>query len=121
MVQRPALHPGEDRAVEGLRVLLAAEHEPGARPGERLVRVDVTKSQCGTGFGWSPAATRPGEVRHVAEEVRADLVGDRAEALGLDRARVRRAAADDQLRPVLLREPRGTSSKSTRLVSRSTP
>ena len=42
---------------------------------------------------------------HVAEEQGADLVGDRPELVRLDRARVRRAAADDQLRPVLLREP----------------
>ena len=38
VVQRPALHPGEDRAVDRLRVLLAAEDEPRARPGQRLVR-----------------------------------------------------------------------------------
>ena len=41
---------------------------------------------------------------HVAEQQRAHLVGDLAEPVGLDRARVGRAAADDQLRPVLLRE-----------------
>ena len=35
--QRPALHAREDRAVERLRVLLGAEDEAGARPGERLV------------------------------------------------------------------------------------
>ena len=45
-----------------------------------------------------------GEVRHVAEQERADLVGDLAELVGLDGARIGGAAADDQLRPVLLRE-----------------
>ncbi len=44
-----------------------------------------------------------GEVGHVAEEKRADLVGDLPKAVGLDRARVGRAAADDQLRPALVR------------------
>jgi hypothetical protein len=43
------------------------------------------------------------EVRHVAEEQGSDLVGDLPEAIRLDDARVRRRAAHDQLRPVLLR------------------
>ena len=30
VLERPALQPGEDRAVDRLRVLLAAEDEPGA-------------------------------------------------------------------------------------------
>ena len=47
---------------------------------------------------------QPGEVGHVTEQQRADLVGDCAEAVGLDRPRVCRAAADDQLRAVLLRD-----------------
>ena len=41
---------------------------------------------------------------HVAEQQRIDLVGDLAEAVGLDRAGVGGAAADDQPRPVLLCE-----------------
>ena len=45
-----------------------------------------------------------GEVRHVAEQQRADLVGDLPELVGLDGARIGGPAADDQLRPVLLRE-----------------
>ena len=76
--------------------------KPARGPASVLCVVEVTKWQSLTGFGCSPAATRPGEVRHVAEQQRADLVGDLAEAVGLDRARVGRAAADDQLRPVLL-------------------
>ena len=51
-----------------------------------------------------PGGDEPGEVRHVAEQVRTDLVGDLAEALGLDHPRVRRASADDELRPVGLRQ-----------------
>ena len=43
-----------------------------------------------------------GEMRHVAEQVGTHLVGDLPEAVGLDRPRIRGAAADDQLRPVLL-------------------
>jgi len=43
-------------------------------------------------------------VGHVAEEQSVDLVGDLPEPIGLDRTGVGRAAADDQLRPMLLGE-----------------
>ena len=36
--ERTALHPGEDGAVDRLRVLLLAQDEPGARSRQRLVR-----------------------------------------------------------------------------------
>ena len=62
---------------------------------------------------------QPGDVRHVAEEERANLVRDLAKR-SASIVRVGRCAADDQLRPVLLRQA-PTSPKSIRLVSRSTP
>ena len=77
--------------------------KPARGPASVLCVVEVTKSQCSTGIRLQPGGDEPGEVGHVAEEQRADLVGDRAEAVGLDRARVRRTAADDDLRPRLLR------------------
>ena len=77
--------------------------KPARGPASVLCVVEVTKSQCGTGFGCRPGGDEPGEVRHVAHQHRPDLVGDLAEPVGLDRARVRGAAADDQLRPDLLR------------------
>ena len=102
--QRAALHPREDGAVDRLRVLLATEDEAGARPGKRLVRgrgddvtvLDRVRMQAG--------GDEPGEVRHVAHQESVDLVRDPAELGGVDRARVRRPAADDQTRPMLLRE-----------------
>ena len=104
VVQRAALHPGEHRAVDCLRMLLAAEHEPRARSGQRLVRgrgdevavLDRVRVQVGR--------DQPGEVGHVAQEQRADLVGDLAEPPRLDRPRIRGAAADDELRAMLLRQ-----------------
>src|SRR5829696_9249850 len=104
VLQRPALHPGEDGSVDGLCVLLAAEDEPGARPGERLVRrrsdevavLDRVRRQTG--------GDEPGEMGHVAEEQCADLVCDLPELVGLHGPGVRRPAADDQVRPVFLRE-----------------
>ena len=76
-------------------MLLAAEDEAGARACEGLVRrrgdevavLDRVRLQAG--------GDEPGEMGHVAEEQRADLVGDRAEAVRLDGARIGRAAADD--------------------------
>ena len=60
VLERPALEAGEDRAVDRLRVLLAAEDEPRARPGQGLVRRrgdDVAVARRDS--GWRPAATSP--------------------------------------------------------------
>ncbi len=78
--------------------------KPERGPASVLCVVDVTKSQCGDGVRVQPGRDETCEVRHVAKQERADLVGDRAEAVGLDRPRVGRAAADDQLRAMLFRE-----------------
>ncbi len=103
--ERPALHARHHRAVERLRVLLAAEDEAAPRPRERLVRrrrdevtvLDRARHETG--------GDEPGEVRHVAEQERADLVRDRTETVGLDHTRIRGATADDDLRARLLRQP----------------
>ena len=55
--------------------------------------------------GMRAAGHEAGEVRHVDHQLGADLVGDLAEAAEVDDARIGRAAGDDDLRPVLLREP----------------
>ena len=52
------------------------------------------------------AGDEPGEMRHVDHQLGADAVGDLAEAAEVDDARIGRAAGDDHLRPMLLREPR---------------
>ena len=104
MLERPALQAREDRAVDRGRVLLAAEDEAGARTGERLVRRRGDDVAVVDGVRVQPRRDEAREVRHVAPEQRSHLVGDLAELPRLDRARVRRAAAKDHLRPVLLRE-----------------
>ena len=48
---------------------------------------------------------QPGEMRHVDQEKRADLVADRAEAGEIEVTRISRAAGNDQFRPMLLGEP----------------
>ena len=104
VLERAALEAREDRAVDRLRVLLAAEDEPRARAGKRLVRRRRDDVAVLDRVRMEPGRDQPREVRHVAPEQRADLVGDAPEHRGVDGARVRRAAADDQLRPVLARE-----------------
>ena len=91
VLERPALHPRHHGRVERLRVLLAAEDEAGARAGERLVRRRGHEVAVLDRVRLETRGDEPGEVRHVAEEERADLVRDRAEAVGLDRARDRRS------------------------------
>ena len=104
VVERPALHPGEHGAVDGLGVLLLAEDEPRARPGERLVRRRGDEVAVRHRARMDPCGDEPREVRHVAEQERSDVVRDLAEALRLHGSRIGRASAHDQLRPVLTRE-----------------
>ena len=121
-IERPALHAGEDGAVDRLRVLLAAEDEAGARAGERLVRRRGDEVAVRHRVRVQPGGDEPGEVRHVAHQQRPDLVGDLAELVGLDGARIGGAAADDQLRPLLLRAaraPRRSRPSSSRARRRS--
>ena len=100
---RPA-SPGRPRDRARRSKLLAAEHEAGARAGERLVRRRRDEVAVRHRVRMQPGRDQAGEVRHVAEQVGADLVRDFAEALGLDRPRIGGAAADDELRPVRLRQ-----------------
>jgi hypothetical protein len=103
VLERPALHSGHHGRVECLRVLLAAEDEAGARAGERLVRGRGDEIAVLDRVRLDACGDEPGEVRHVADQERPYLVGDRPEAVGLDRARVGGAAAHEHFRPRLLR------------------
>ncbi len=53
-----------------------------------------------------PARHQAGEMRHVHQQQRADLVADFAEGAEVDDARIGRTAGDDQLRLMLARQPR---------------
>ena len=104
--QRPALEPREDRRVDLLADLLVVARGSCRRAG-RAASCAWSWSRharAAAGSGWTPPATRPGEMRHVDHEIGADRVGDRAEAREIDDARIGRAAGDDQLRLVLARQ-----------------
>ena len=99
---RPACR-GRARGRPPARAPRVQSTKPARGPASVLCVVEVTKCECGTGFGCSPAATSPAKCAMSRHQQRADLVGDLAEPVGLDGARIGRAAADDQLRPHLLR------------------
>ena len=104
VAERAALQAREDRAVDLLRELLAAEDEARARAGERLVRGRADDVGRLDGVLVQARRDEAREVRHVDHQQRPGLVGDLAERARVDLARVGRAARHDQLRPVLERE-----------------
>ena len=104
VAERAALQAREDRAVDLLRELLAAEDEARARAGERLVRGRADDVGRLHGVLVQAGRDEAREVRHVDHQQRPGLVGDLAERARVDLARVGRAARHDQLRPVLERE-----------------
>ena len=75
---------------------------PARGPRSVLCVVEVTMSAYWQGLGCTPAATRPGDVRHVHQEHRAHRIGDLAEAREIDNARIGAGAGDDHLGLVLL-------------------
>ncbi len=79
---------------------------PPRGPRSVLCVVDVTKSATATGDGCKSDRDQAGDVRHVDQQRRADLVGDLAERSVFHHARIRAGAGDDHLGPVLARQAR---------------
>ena len=117
--QRAALLAGEDRAVDVLGELLAAEDDPAARAAEGLV--DRRRDDVGVldGVRVLAGGDQPGEVRHVHHQPGADRVGDLAERGEVELARVGGPAGDDHLRLVLRR--RATRPRPCRRAGRPCP
>ena len=79
---------------------------PPRAPPMVLWIVVVTTSACGHRARVQAGGDQPGEVGHVDQQQRADLVGDLAERGEVELARVGGPAGDDHLRLALLGEPR---------------
>ena len=110
--QRAAEHE-RAAAVDVLRELLLAEHEPAARTAQRLVRGgrdDVRVRHRIEVAGEHLAGDEPREVRHVDHERRAHLVGDLANDAEVDQPRVRAVAGDQDQRPLFVRALRARRS-----------
>ena len=106
MHQRPALQAGEDRRVDLLRdLLVVGEDQAAARTAQRLVRGRRDDMRMRDRRRMHAAGDEPGEMRHVDHQIGADRIGDLAEALEIPDARIGRAAGDDELRLVGVRDP----------------
>ncbi len=105
--QRPSLQTGKHGGVDQLLVLDIGEDQPAARAAKRLVRRAGHEMGDADRARIEPRGDESRVVRHVGHEVRADGIGDGAEAFPIDDARVRRGPGDDELRLVLVREPLG--------------
>ena len=101
----PPCWPGNTALSIAWRVLLLAEDQPGAGAAERLVRGGPDHVRVRHRARVLAGRHQPGEVGHVDEQLRADLVGDPPELGEVELARVGGPARDDHLRPVLLGQP----------------
>ncbi len=106
VLEGAALLAGEDRGVDLLRVLLAAEDQPAARAAERLVHGGRDDVGVGHRARVQAGGDEAGEVGHVDDEEGADRVCDLAEAGEVELTRVRRPAREQHLRPALLGDGR---------------
>ena len=104
MHQRAALDAGHHGLVERLGVRRRAHDHAAARTAQGLVgrgRDEVGETHRRR---MEPRRDEAGGMRDVGHQGRADLARDVAERGEVDRARERRAAGDDQLRPMLARQ-----------------
>ena len=101
----PPCWPGKTAELIFLAYSSRQRIRPPRAPPSVLWIVVVTTSAYGHRVRVQPGGDEAGEVRHVDHQQRADLVGDRAEALEVEEARVGRPAGEQQLRPALLGDP----------------
>ncbi len=77
---------------------------PARGPRSVLCVVEVTMSAYSQGFGIEPGGDQAGEMRHVDQQDGAHRIGDLAEALEIDDARIGAAARNNHFRFVLFGE-----------------
>src|SRR3974390_2555336 len=94
----------ETDLVGGGGVLLPRQNQAGARAAQGLVRGGGDDVAVWDGRRMYAAGNQSGEVRHVHQVERTDLVGDLAHAGGGDEAGIRAAATDDELRAMFFRQ-----------------
>ena len=105
VLQRPSLLTREHRRIDPLGELLPAQNHPAPPAADRLMnrgRHDVgvrhrTRMQ--------PRRDQAGEMRHIDDQIRADVVRDRAKPLEIEHTRIRRPAGQNHMRAALVRDP----------------
>ena len=106
MHQRAALQSGKNRGIDPPRNLrIVAKDHAAARAAQCLVRRCRDNMRVLDRAGMRPAGDQTGEMCHVDHQIRADAIGDRAEAGKIDGARIGAATGDDQPRPMLFGLP----------------
>jgi hypothetical protein len=99
-----ALKPREDGLVEGLGVDLLAQDQSAAWPAERLVGGRGHEVTVRHGARVLSGSNHPRDVGDVGHDQGPSVAPDRPDPLEVEDPGIGRRAADDQLRPVLLRE-----------------
>ena len=102
--ERAALPAREDRTVDLLLVLLVTEDQTAARPAQRLVRSSRKDVRLARRTRMHPGCHQPGDVSDIGEQNCVDLVGNRAECIEVDDARVGCRSTLNQLGSMLQRE-----------------
>ena len=96
--QRAALTARKHLAVDlGGDLLVVAQHQASARTAQRLVRGGGHHMRMRERTGMHAGSHQTRDVRDVGHQEGAHLVGDGAETLEIDHARIRAVAADDHL------------------------
>ena len=103
--ERAALNTREDLRIDFLRILFLAENQTGAGAAEALVGGGGDEVREGDRIGMDPAGYEPRDVGHVDEEKGPDGIGDCAEALEIDAARVGGGPGRDHFRHDFARLP----------------
>jgi len=104
VLERAALETGKDLLVDVLPEPLLAEDQTAAWATQGLVSGGRDDVRVRHGRGVDPRGDEPGDVRHVHDEHRANLVGDALERREIDDARVGATAADQDARPLPARD-----------------
>ena len=104
MHQRAALHTREGRLIDRLGVLLFTEDHTAAGSAKGLVGSGGDELSVRNGILVHSAGYQTRDMRHIDHQVRADLIGNLAEALEVDCAGICGRAADDHLGLAFLRD-----------------
>ena len=104
-ISGPALHAGEQRAIQILGVLGAAQHEPATRTAQRLVRGGGHEVRVRNRARMNLRGHEAGDVGHVGDDRRADRRADAGDPGKIDDPRIRARTHHDHLGLVLVREP----------------
>ena len=104
-ISGPPCTPGKSARSRSFAYCSRHRIRPARGPRSVLCVVEVTKSACGTGLGWTPPATRPAMCAMSTTIGAPTACGDGGDAREVDHARVGAGADHDHLRLVLVGEP----------------